>query len=149
MTSHLSASLLACTTLLAAGSLACNKSEPSAAPSAVAPAGAAIVTAPAIPAAAAPAAAEAQKLFGERCSPCHGPSGLGDGPAAAALNPRPRNYTDKAWQASVTDEQIKKTIVYGGAAVGKSPIMPASPDLDSKPEVVAGLVRIVRGFSAK
>ena len=48
----------------------------------------------------------------------------------------------------LTDEQIKKTILYGGAAVGKSPIMPASPDLESKPEVLDGLVKIVRGFAA-
>lgn len=91
-------------------------------------------------------AAAAKEIFDSRCSACHGTSGKGDGPGAAALNPKPRNYTDKAWQATVTDEQIKKTILLGGAAVGKSPIMPASPDLDSKPEVVAGLVKIVRGF---
>jgi mono/diheme cytochrome c family protein len=90
--------------------------------------------------------AAAKEMFDTRCSPCHGTSGHGDGPASGALTPKPRNYSDSSWQASVTDEQIKKTIVYGGAAVGKSPIMPASPDLDAKPEVVEGLVRIVRGF---
>jgi mono/diheme cytochrome c family protein len=90
--------------------------------------------------------AAAKEMFNARCSPCHGTSGQGNGPASAALTPKPRNYTDEAWQKSVTDEQIRKTIVYGGAAVGKSPIMPASPDLDSKPEVVEGLLKIVRGF---
>lgn len=90
--------------------------------------------------------AASTEVFNSRCSPCHGTSGRGDGPGAVALNPKPRNYTDAAWQKSVTDEQIRKTIVYGGAAVGKSPIMPASPDLDAKPEVVEGLVAIVRGF---
>jgi hypothetical protein len=45
----------------------------------------------------------------------------------------------------VTDEQIKKTVLYGGAAVGKSPAMPANPDLDGKPELDS-LVAIVRGF---
>lgn len=89
---------------------------------------------------------KAQSIFNERCSACHGTDGKGSGPAAAALNPKPRNYTDKAWQSSVTDEQLKKTIVMGGAAVGKSPIMPASPDLDDKPEVVEGLVKLVRKF---
>jgi len=88
----------------------------------------------------------AKAVYQERCSACHGATGKGDGAGAAALNPKPRNYTDKAWQTSVTDEQIKKTIVYGGAAVGKSPIMPASPDLDGKPEVVDGLVKVVRSF---
>lgn len=90
----------------------------------------------------------AREIFQSRCSACHGTSGRGDGPGATALNPKPRNYTDKAWQSSVTDEQIKKTILYGGAAVGKSPVMPASPDLDAKPEVVDGLVKIVRQFGS-
>lgn len=90
--------------------------------------------------------AKAQEIYQERCSACHGANGRGDGPGAAALNPKPRNYSDKAWQAAVTDEQIKKTITMGGAAVGKSPIMPASPDLEQKPEVVDGLVKVVRGF---
>lgn len=90
--------------------------------------------------------ASANTVYQERCSACHGPRGRGDGPGAAALTPKPRNYTDASWQASVTDEQIKKTILLGGAAVGKSPIMPASPDLDSKPEVVEGLVKVVRKF---
>lgn len=90
--------------------------------------------------------AAAREVFESRCSACHGTSGRGDGPGAAALTPKPRNYTDASWQASVTDEQIRKTILLGGAAVGKSPIMPASPDLESKPEVVDGLVRVVRGF---
>jgi mono/diheme cytochrome c family protein len=89
---------------------------------------------------------KAKEIFDQRCSACHGTSGKGDGPGAATLNPKPRDYTDKAWQGTVTDDQIKKTILLGGAAVGKSPIMPASPDLDGKPEVVDGLVQIVRGF---
>jgi cytochrome c553 len=89
---------------------------------------------------------EARNTFKTVCATCHGENGTGDGPGAAALNPKPRNYTDKAWQASVTDDQIAKTILMGGAAVGKSPAMPAQPQLRDKPEVVAALVRIVRTF---
>jgi len=89
---------------------------------------------------------KAQTIFNERCAACHGVEGKGNGPASAALVPKPRNYSDKAWQAAVTDDQLRKTILMGGAAVGKSPIMPASPDLDEKPEVVEGLVKIVRKF---
>lgn len=87
-------------------------------------------------------------MFKTRCGPCHGESGHGDGPAAAALTPKPRNYTDGAWQKSVKDEDIKKTVLYGGAAVGKSAAMPANPDLDGKPEL-DGLVALVRGFAPK
>ena len=92
------------------------------------------------------AASDARQVFDTVCSTCHGMDGKGHGPASANLNPKPRNYTDKQWQSSVTDDQIAKTILLGGAAVGKSPVMPAQPQLRDKPEVVAELVRIVRGF---
>jgi mono/diheme cytochrome c family protein len=93
-------------------------------------------------------AAPTEDLFKMRCAPCHGESGHGDGPGAAALNPKPRNYTDVAWQTKVSDEDIKKTILYGGAAVGKSPQMPANPDLEGKPELDE-LVKTVRAFKSK
>jgi len=89
---------------------------------------------------------EAHNMFKTVCAVCHGESGMGNGPGAANLDPKPRNYTDKTWQASVTDEQIKNTILMGGAAVGKSPLMPAQPQLREKPEVLAELVRIIRSF---
>ena len=84
-----------------------------------------------------------------RCSTCHGTEGKGNGPAAITLNPKPRNYTDVAWQKSVTDDHLREIIVKGGAAVGKSPLMPPNPDLENKPDVVNGLVTIVRSFSGK
>ncbi|HET9958265.1 MAG TPA: c-type cytochrome [Polyangiaceae bacterium] len=87
-----------------------------------------------------------QTVFNTKCTVCHGSVGAGDGPGAAALDPKPRAFADPAWQNSVTDEQIKKAILEGGAAIGKSPGMPANPDLSAKPDVVNGLVAIVRGF---
>ncbi len=69
-----------------------------------------------------------------------------DGPGAAGLNPKPRNYADAAWQQTVTDEEIEKAIVYGGAAIGKSPQMVGNPDLQAKPGVVAALREKVRKF---
>jgi cytochrome c553 len=93
-------------------------------------------------------AAAAQKIWATLCATCHGEQGLGDGPAAQHLDPPPRNYTDAAWQASVTDEHLAKVIVEGGMAVGLAPIMPPNPTLTDKPDVVAELVKIVRGFGA-
>jgi cytochrome c oxidase cbb3-type subunit 3 len=90
------------------------------------------------------ASSKAREVFDTRCSVCHGSSGKGDGPGAINIVPKPRNYTDKTWQASVTDDQLKKAIAEGGQAVGKSNLMPANPDL--KPEVVDELVKIVRSF---
>lgn len=100
-------------------------------------------------AAAAPTAGEARALFDSLCFTCHGSSGHGDGPGAGALQPKPRSFADSAWQASVTDEHIKKVIVYGGAAVGKSPMMVAQPQLKGNDKVLDGLVQIVRGFKGK
>ena len=94
-------------------------------------------------------AAEAADMFANVCAQCHGPSGKGDGMAAASLNPKPRNYTDPAWQAQVTDADIKKIILEGGQAVGKSAMMPAQGQLAGRPEVVDELVKIVRGFGPK
>jgi mono/diheme cytochrome c family protein len=90
--------------------------------------------------------AEAEKIFKTRCSVCHGMQGQGDGPGAAALNPKPRAFADKTWQASVDDAHLAKVIVEGGAAVKLSPGMAANPDLQSKPDVVAELIKIVRAF---
>src|SRR5690606_18373223 len=47
---------------------------------------------------------QAKKMFATVCATCHGMDGTGNGPAASALSTKPRNYTDAAWQASVTDE---------------------------------------------
>jgi mono/diheme cytochrome c family protein len=90
---------------------------------------------------------EAKNIFEMRCVICHGQSGKGDGAGAASLDPKPRNYSDKAWQASVTDEDLKKVIVQGGAALKKSPVMPPNPDLGQKPEVLDALVAMIRGFA--
>lgn len=92
---------------------------------------------------------ESRDIFTKRCAACHGETGRGDGPAAANLNPKPRDYTNAAWQASVTDDQLRSIIVSGGFAVGKSPLMPPNPDLESSPAVVEGLVGIVRSFGPK
>jgi len=91
------------------------------------------------------AVAKAQEIFTQRCVPCHGSTGIGDGPASASLDPKPRAFSDPAWQASVTDEHIEKIIKFGGAAVGKSVAMPPNPDLND-PAVITELRKIVRGF---
>ena len=95
------------------------------------------------------ATAEANTIFTTRCAACHGAEGHGDGLAAQALVPKPRDYGDKAWQASVTDEHIAKVIVEGGPSVGKSPLMTPNADLKDKPEVVKALVARIRLIGSK
>lgn len=94
------------------------------------------------------ARAQAEEIFATRCQTCHGAAGAGDGPGSAALTPKPRNFQDPEWQASVDDDHIANIIQYGGAAVGKSPVMPGNPDLTSKPEVVEALVEVIRDLGA-
>ncbi len=65
-----------------------------------------------------------QKSYETYCVACHGANGKADGPGALAMNPKPRNFTDKAWQGKVDDAHIAKIIKEGGAAVGLSATMP-------------------------
>jgi mono/diheme cytochrome c family protein len=89
---------------------------------------------------------KARQVYAMRCAACHGDRGDGKGPGAFAVNPKPRNYADPEWQKAVTDDELGKAIVRGGVAVGKSYMMPASPDLRVKPEIVSALVALVRSF---
>jgi len=53
------------------------------------------------------------KIYQERCALCHGPEGKGDGPAAAGLNPKPRNHTDGTYMKTRTDDQLLEVIRHG------------------------------------
>ncbi len=88
-------------------------------------------------------------IFANQCAMCHGTGGKGDGVSAPALSTKPRDYTDPKWQASVTDDDIKKIIVLGGKALGKAEAMPPNPSFEGKPEILDGLVKIIRGFGGK
>jgi cytochrome c553 len=95
----------------------------------------------------------ARARFASECVSCHGADGKGNNPVAAALNPKPRDYTDKVWQDSVTDDRIKDVIIRGGAAVlgagHEASAMPAHDDLKDQPDLVNGLVGIIREFRGK
>ena len=69
-------------------------------------------------------AEKGKTLFAQYCASCHGASGKGDAPVAAALNPKPRDLTDKAYVAGLKDQYLFDLVKKGGAAVGKSPLIP-------------------------
>ncbi len=81
------------------------------------------------------AASAGAETYNTYCSSCHGPKGLGDGPAASALNPRPRNLQELrtqvgddylfwrisegvegtgmvAWKGVLSEEQIWQVIAF-------------------------------------
>ena len=91
-------------------------------------------------------AAKGKKVYDQYCVTCHGPSGKGDGQAAAALNPKPRDFTDKGIMDSMTDEHIFKVIQAGGAAVGKSPMMPPWGGA-LKDDDIHNVISFIREFS--
>lgn len=64
-----------------------------------------------------------KKVYDTYCTSCHGATGKGDGVAAQALNPKPRNFVDAEYMKGRTDEVLKKVIVEGGAANNLSPLM--------------------------
>jgi len=68
--------------------------------------------------------AKGKELYTKHCGGCHGPGGKGDGPAAAAINPKPTDFTNKAYMAGLKDQYLFDLIQKGGAAVGKSPLIP-------------------------
>lgn len=57
------------------------------------------------------------RVFEQRCALCHGKSGMGDGAAAAGLNPKPRNLRDGAYMSTRTDEQLLEIIRNGKGAM--------------------------------
>ncbi len=83
--------------------------------------------------------------FSSLCSSCHGVDGQANGAAAVAMNPKPRNFHDKAWQAKVDDTHIMKVIKEGGAANGLSGTMPPWGGVLSDDDV-KGLVAKIRDW---
>lgn len=143
---NMKTSLLTVATLAALALTACSKSSSEGQPSEQAEQAVEPAASPAPAPVAKNPATEAKKVFKSTCVVCHGETGAGDGPGAAALDPKPRDFGDAEWQSSVTDDHIAKVIRDGGAAVGKSPIMPGNPQLKGKDDVLAELVKIVRDF---
>src|SRR5213594_1020780 len=57
--------------------------------------------------------ARGKGIYETRCAPCHGIGGGGDGPAAAAIEPKPRNFRDPAFWNGRTREQLRLAVEQG------------------------------------
>ena len=99
---------------------------------------------------AAPSARELQAgrgTYEKYCSQCHGDKGDGQGPAAAHLQPRPRDFTSGKFKlrttasgALPTDDDIRRVIRSGMPYT----TMPAWPRLTD--DEVTGLVQYLKSF---
>ncbi len=76
--------------------------------------------------------------WGTQCSTCHGKIGKGDGPTGRMM--KAADLSNPTWQAQVSDDQIRSSIVAGKNA------MPAFSTLP--PETVENLVWLVRWFNS-
>lgn len=59
------------------------------------------------------AAPSGKQIYHLRCATCHGEKGKGDGPAAAALEPKPRDFTSGHFKYGKTLPAIERTIHKG------------------------------------
>ena len=85
----------------------------------------------------APAAGDlGSQVYAQRCALCHGAGGHGDGPAAASLNPKPRNHTDGSYMNARTDAELLEVINNGKGA------MPAWKTVLSEDEIKAVLKHV-------
>lgn len=79
------------------------------------------------------------------CATCHGETGLGDGPAGGALPVKPRDYSDAAWQDSISDADMKSVITKGGEANGLSNLMAAYPQIpEEELDQIVAFIRSLR-----
>lgn len=69
--------------------------------------------------------AAAKQNYDTFCVKCHGATGKGDGPGAATLATKPRNFSDCAVMSKISDETMFNVIKNGGAAAGLSKDMQA------------------------
>ena len=57
--------------------------------------------------------ATGKRTYHLRCFPCHGLDGRGDGPTAAMIAPKPRNFRDPEFWRARTIEQVRLAVRQG------------------------------------
>lgn len=86
------------------------------------------------------------KVYKKLCADCHGEKGDGKGPLGETMNPAPANYQNCDVLGKITDDEIKKVILEGTAAIGKSKAMQGFKNKIKDPLVLDQLVEVVRSF---
>jgi len=89
---------------------------------------------------------ETFKLY---CAACHGDGGAGDGIAAAALNPKPADLSNKEYMSGLSDKHIYTVIKDGGTSVGKSAFMTAWGAVLKEDQKIHDVAAYVKSLSAE
>lgn len=95
-----------------------------------------LVSAPA----AAADAAKGKSVYMANCMACHGTAGDGNGPAAMALDPKPRSFAEAAFWVDKTNEQVASIVKSGRPGTAMAPF-PQLTEAD-----MADLVAYLRTF---
>ncbi len=74
---------------------------------------------------------QGKKLYSNKCQICHGVKGDGNGPAGAALSPKPADFTSPNFWQKETDQKITETIKNGHGMM---------PSFDLKPSEIKDLI---------
>ena len=85
------------------------------------------------------AKADGQAVFKQNCTVCHGEKGEGNGPAAAGMNPKPRNLVKDKFKNGDKPEEIYKTVTNG---LNGMPSFASLPEADRR--AVADYVNSLR-----
>ena len=84
-----------------------------------------------------------QKLYEQNCASCHGPTGLGNGPAGKNLNPPPPNIAASSKMPMSSDGYLYWTIAEGGV-----PLHTAMPPFKNtlKPDQIWKIIIFLSGL---
>lgn len=90
-------------------------------------------------------AAKGEKVYKANCVVCHGDKGDGNGPAAAPLTPKPRNFTSPTEMKGIDEARIKKGITEGrpGTAMVSFAKTLSAGDIDD----VIAYIKTLGGFA--
>lgn len=92
--------------------------------------------------------AKGKESFAQRCASCHGVSGAGDGPVAAAMAPGSiTNLTKGQFKFATDTNKLKELLQKGGAAVGLNPMMTGA--VGASESEIADLAEYVQSLHQK